>query len=297
MRHKILVTGSRGQLGTCFLNYAYNSTEGYDWHFTDVMEDDFVHNLNITDYEQVYNYVKSYEIDIIINCAAYTNAEKAEDDVETATLINETGCECLAKVAKEFDATLIHISTDYVFDGEKNIPYTPDDETYPLSIYGLTKRNGENAIIESGCKHLIFRTAWLYSEYGKNFCKTMINLFEEKDELKVVDDQVGTPTNAYDLMKCIMTIINTDQINKCGVYHYSNLGVASWYDFAYAINRFSHSSNCKVLPCTSNEFKQKAVRPTYSVLDKTKTIETFGVEIPHWLCSLENCISKIMTIN
>ena len=225
-----------------------------------------------------------------MNCAAYTNVDKAEDESEIADLINHIGVKNLAESCKERDGFLIHISTDYVFDGTKNTPYTETDETSPLGVYGETKLRGENAIINSGCEFVIIRTSWLYSSFGNNFLKTMQRLTAEKESLKVVFDQVGTPTYAGDLANVIYTIIQKEEpsINN-QIYHYSNEGVCSWYDFAVAINEaFGH--NCNIKPCHSNEFPSKVTRPSFSVLDKTKLKNALGIEIQYWHDSLYRCI-------
>ena len=280
----ILVTGANGQLGNEMRTVSKNSSNKYI--FTDVAE------LDITGIEAVRNMAKAENIDIIVNCAAYTNVDKAEDDEPFADLLNNKSVENLAIVAKEVDATLIHISTDYVFQGDKCIPCCEDWETNPLGVYGKTKLAGEQSLINSGCKYIIFRTAWLYSPHGKNFVKTMQNLTSAKDNLKVVFDQVGTPTYAADLAQLIFYVIETDQYNKQGIYHYSNEGVCSWYDFAVEIATLS-GNTCDIQPCHSEEFPSKVKRPHFSVLDKTKVKETFGVKVPYWKDSLKKCIEEL----
>lgn len=280
----ILVTGANGQLGNEIRRTAQSASNHYI--FTDVTE------LDITDREAVRRTATENDIRIIVNCAAYTNVDKAEDDYDTANLINNSAVENLAITAKEADATLIHISTDYVFRGDGYIPYREDCETDPLGVYGMTKLAGEKSIEKVGCRHIILRTAWLYSAYGKNFVKTMQRLTEEKNTLKVVFDQVGTPTYAGDLAEIIFHIIETGQYSKQGIYHFSNEGVCSWYDFAMEICELS-GNVCDIRPCHSDEFPSRVKRPHFSVLDKTKVKETFGVEIPYWKDSLKRCIEKL----
>ena len=283
----ILVTGADGQLGNCLRKAAANSNDEYI--FTDVAE------LNITDAEAVMKTVKDGDIDIIVNCAAYTNVDKAEDDADFAELLNATAVRNLAEAARANDGVLIHISTDYVFGEEPyNIPCREDQEGTPTGVYGLTKLHGEQAIAASGCKALIFRTAWLYSEYGRNFVKTMLNLTSTKPELKVVFDQVGTPTYAGDLADAIFSIIESRSFKgNEGIYHYSNEGVCSWFDFTKAIAEIADHRDCDIQPCHSDEFPSKVVRPSYSVLDKTKFKNTFGLRIPYWTDSLKTCIKNL----
>lgn len=280
----ILVTGANGQLGMEMRNVSAGSADRYI--FTDVAE------LDITDADAVDRVVSSESIDIIINCAAYTNVDKAEDDEQTADLINHKAVAILAAAAAKQDATLIHISTDYVFDGCSCIPYKENDPTSPTGAYGRTKLAGEHAAIESGCRYLIFRTAWLYSPYGKNFVKTMMKLTAEKESLNVVFDQVGTPTCAADLAALIYKVITDRMLDRQGIYHFSNEGVCSWYDFAVEISHLC-GNTCDIHPCHSNEFPSKVKRPNYSVLDKTKVKNTFKVTIPYWKKSLKDCIVKL----
>lgn len=280
----ILVTGSNGQLGNEMRRVSAESSHLYI--FTDVAE------LDITDLQAIRNAMQQNRIQVIVNCAAYTNVDKAEDDYDTADLINNKAVENLAIAAKEADATLIHVSTDYVFKGDKCTPCREDWQTAPLGAYGITKLAGEKSIEKSGCKYLIFRTAWLYSPFGKNFVKTMQKLTAEKDTLKVVFDQVGTPTYAGDLAKVICHIIDHNQLDKQGIYHFSNEGVCSWYDFAKEICEMS-GNHCNILPCHSNEFPSKVQRPHFSVLDKTKLKETFSITVPYWKDSLKECIQKL----
>lgn len=285
--YNILVTGSNGQLGNELRLVVDEKDKINNYFFTDVAD------LDITNKNDVSNFFVTNNIDIVVNCAAYTNVDKAEDDKEKADLINYIGPKNLAEVCRERNGFLIHISTDYVFDGTKNTPYTESDETKPLGVYGETKLKGENAIINSGCEYVIIRTSWLYSSFGKNFLKTIQKLTSEKELIKVVFDQVGTPTNAHDLAEVIYLIIQKNDTEiKNQIYHFSNEGVCSWYDFAVAINEaFGH--NCKVLPCHSDEFPSKVTRPSYSVLDKTKIKNALGIEIQHWRNSMEKCIESL----
>lgn len=284
----ILVTGANGQLGNEMQRVAKTSSNHYI--FTDVAQ------LDITDREAVLRAVKDNSIQVIVNCAAYTNVDKAEDDSETADLINNKAVENLAIAARENNATLIHISTDYVFKGDRCTPCREDWETDPLGVYGITKLAGEKSIERTGCRHIIIRTAWLYSPFGKNFVKTMQKLTAEKDSLKVVFDQVGTPTYAGDLADAITRIIETGQLGKQGIYHFSNEGVCSWYDFAREICELS-GNTCNIQPCHSDEFPSKVKRPHFSVLDKTKIKDTFGIEVPYWKDSLKKCIRELAANN
>lgn len=291
----ILVTGANGQLGNEIRIVAKQSQNNY--YFSDIIAVSGVdtHILDITDANAVANFVKDNNINVVINCAAYTNVDAAEDNYELAEKLNAEAPKILANCMKNVGGILVHISTDYVFGKE---PYnTPCDENQtgtPTGVYGLTKLHGEENIKSSGCNHLIIRTSWLYSEFGKNFVKTMLNLTSTKPELKVVFDQVGTPTYAYDLAKVIYEIVEQNKIiGNEGIYHFSNEGVCSWYDFTVAIASMSGNTGCKIKPCHSNEFPSKVVRPSYSVLDKTKIKRTFGVEIPYWTVSLEKCIKNL----
>ena len=284
----ILITGANGQLGNEMRLVSKHSTHHY--FYTDVDE------LDITDINAIRTVVKEYAINVIVNCAAYTNVDKAEDDKEMADLLNHKAVENLAIVAKEADATLIHISTDYVFQGNQCVPCREDWEPHPNSVYGSTKLAGEESIISVGCKHIIIRTAWLYSPFGKNFVKTMQQLTAEKDQLKVVFDQVGTPTYAGDLANVIYKIIEEDMLDKQGIFHFSNEGVISWYDFAKQICELS-GNQCDIQPCHSDEFPSKVKRPHFSVLDKTKIKETFHLRIPYWKDSLKKCINILAENN
>ena len=286
----ILVTGANGQFGNEMRRLGAVSPNNYI--FTDVAE------LDITNADAVMNAVKAASVDIIVNCAAYTNVDKAESDEATAELINATAVANLAAAMKEVGGTLFHVSTDYVFGSEGNTPRTEDMPLNPLGVYGRTKLHGEQAIIDSGCKALIFRTAWLYSEFGNNFLKTMMRLTAEREQLNVVFDQVGTPTYAGDLALAIFSIIEAGVYEgNEGIYHFSNEGVCSWYDFAVEIATAAGNTNCRINPCHSCEFPSPVTRPPYSVLDKTKIKNTFDIDIPHWRESMEYCIKRIKATN
>lgn len=278
------MTGANGQLGTEMRIVTASSRDKYI--FTDVIE------LDITNFDAISKFVKKNKVDVIVNCAAYTNVERAEDEPEQANLINNIAVGYLAKVAFEVGATLIHISTDYVFDGKANTPYTEECETNPIGVYGATKLAGEKSVIESGCNYIILRTSWLYSRWGKNFVKTIKSKTEVYDVLPVVFDQVGTPTYAGDLAKSIGLMISADQLDNKGVYHYSNQGVCSWYDFAKMFCRFSQIRD-DIHPVTSDCFPTKVSRPHYSVMDKTKFIDTFLIRVPYWTDSLLKCIAEL----
>lgn len=283
----ILVTGTNGQLGNCMRLAVKESRDNYI--FTDVAE------LDIINTEAVEKAVIGNDIKIIVNCAAYTNVDKAESDAAFAEKLNAEAVGNLAKAVKANDGTLIHISTDYVFGGSQgNTPRTETEPVNPTGVYGLTKLHGEQVIAASGCKALILRTAWLYSEYGKNFVKTMLNLTSTKPQLKVVFDQVGTPTYAQDLADAIFDIIDHRKFGgREGIYHYSNEGVCSWYDFTKMIAAIAGNSGCDIQPCHSDEFPSPVVRPSYSVLDKTKFKNTFGLCVPYWADSLKACIKNL----
>lgn len=284
----ILVTGANGQLGCEMQRLGAVSPNNYI--FTDVAE------LDITNADAVMQTVKNNGVTAIVNCAAYTNVDKAESDEATAELINATAVANLARAMKEVGGTLFHVSTDYVFGSEGNTPRTEDMPLNPLGVYGRTKLHGEQAIIESGCKALIFRTAWLYSEFGNNFLKTMMRLTAEKEQLNVVFDQVGTPTYAGDLALAIFSIIEAGVYEgNEGIYHFSNEGVCSWYDFAVEIASIAGNTSCRINPCHSSEFPSPVTRPPYSVLDKTKIKNTFDIDIPHWRESMEYCIKRLQT--
>lgn len=282
----VLITGANGQLGNEMRRLGAVSPNNYI--YTDVAE------LDITDAAAVAQFVKENAVNIIVNCAAYTNVDKAESDEPTAELINATAVANLASAMKEVDGTLFHVSTDYVFGNEGNTPRTEDMPLNPLGVYGRTKLRGEQAIAETGCKAIIIRTAWLYSEFGNNFLKTMMRLTAEREELNVVFDQVGTPTYAGDLALAIFSIIEGGlYAGNEGIYHFSNEGVCSWYDFATEIAMAAGNTACKVLPCHSDEFPSPVKRPSFSVLDKTKIKNTFSIEIPHWRDSMLYCIKRL----
>ncbi len=285
----ILVTGANGQLGHAMRTAAAGSDNNYI--FTDVAE------LDITDADAVAQAVRDNEIDVIVNCAAYTNVERAEDDVQLAEKLNAGAVRNLADALKQTEGTLIHVSTDYVFGGNTgNTPRAEDEPANPTGVYGVTKLHGEQAIADSGVKAIILRTAWLYSEVGKNFVKTMLELTSTRPQLKVVFDQAGTPTYAQDLADTICHIIETGSYKgNEGIYHFSNEGVCSWFDFTKMIAEIAGNTGCDIQPCHSDEFPSKVIRPSYSVLDKTKIKATFGIRIPYWTDSLKKCISNLMT--
>lgn len=285
---RILVTGANGQLGSELCRLGAMSPN--NWIFTDIEE------LDITDRNAIEEFITRNQIEVIVNCAAYTNVDKAESDEATAHLINCTAVDNLAQTAKKHGATLIHISTDYVFGTEGNTPRTEDMPLNPLGAYGRTKLAGEEAIAKTGCKAIVIRTAWLYSEFGNNFVKTMLRLTAEKESIKVVFDQVGSPTYAADLALVIFSIIEGDMYKgNEGTYHFSDEGVCSWYDLAVETARMARHTTCRIAPCHSSEYPSPVTRPPYSVLDKSKIKQTFGVEIPHWRESLAYCIGRIMT--
>lgn len=303
---KVLVTGANGQLGSEMRLIAKNSCHSYV--YTDVAELPGVEttHLDITDLKAVRAMVEKEGINVIVNCAAYTNVDKAEDDQELCELLNAKAPENLAIAMKEANGLLVHVSTDYVFGADPyNTPCKEDQKGTPTGVYGLTKLHGEQAIQSANCDHVILRTAWLYSEFGRNFVKTMLNLTATKPELNVVFDQTGTPTYALDLANAISVILDDysayvisegaerSAYPKSGIYHYSNEGVCSWYDFTRMIAEYSGNTACNIKPCHSDEFPSKVKRPSYSVLDKTKIKETYSLEIPYWTDSLKNCISRL----
>lgn len=306
----ILVTGANGQLGNEMRILAKESQDKYI--FTDVnqVEGFDTTYLDITDLEAIRQMVKEHDVKVIVNCAAWTNVDGAEDPekYEFVEKLNATAPENLAKAMKEVDGLLVHISTDYVFGAEAyNTPCKEDQTGTPTGVYGLTKLHGEQKIIATGCNHVIIRTAWLYSEFGKNFCKTMMNLTATKPELKVVFDQVGTPTYALDLAKVIEVVLNdyasavmpdSDRASypKSGIYHYSNEGVCSWFDFTKMIAEYNGTAACNIQPCYSCDFPSPVKRPSYSVLDKSKIKSVFDVEVPYWTDSLKKCISNLKQI-
>lgn len=292
----ILVTGANGQLGNEMRIIAKSSGDNYI--FTDVNQVEGVETtyLDITDLDAVRQCVVANQVDVIVNCAAYTNVDAAETNEELAEKLNAEAPENLAKAMKEVGGLLIQISTDYVFGKEPyNVPCREGQQGTPTGVYGLTKLHGEQRIQAAGCDYVIIRTAWLYSEFGKNFCKTMMNLTATKPQLKVVFDQVGTPTYAYDLAKAIEVVIEKFDGSQVGVYHYSNEGVCSWYDFTKMIAEYNGTTACDVQPCYSDEFPSPVKRPSYSVLDKTKIKEVFGVKVPYWTDSLKKCINNLAT--
>lgn len=294
----ILVTGANGQLGNEMRIISKGSTDKYI--FTDVNQVEGLETvfLDITDLEAVRNIVAENKVDAIVNCAAYTNVDAAEINEAIAEKLNAEAPENLAKVMKEVGGLLVQISTDYVFGKEPyNVPCREDQKGTPTGVYGMTKLHGEQKIISTGCNHVIIRTAWLYSEFGKNFCKTMMNLTATKPQLKVVFDQVGTPTYALDLANAIKTILEKYDGSQTGIYHYSNEGVCSWYDFTKMIAEYNGTTSCDILPCHSNEFPSPVTRPSYSVLDKTKIKSVFGIEVPYWTDSLKKCITNLKANN
>lgn len=300
----ILVTGANGQLGNEMRIISKGSKDNYI--FTDVSKVAGVETtyLDITDLGAVQKMVNDNKVNVIVNCAAWTNVDACETDEKLAALaekLNADAPENLAKAVKEVNGLLVQISTDYVFGKEAyNTPCKEDQKGTPTGVYGMTKLHGEQKILATGCKHIIIRTAWLYSEFGKNFCKTMLNLTATRPALKVVIDQCGTPTYALDLAKTIETIIedykqasDSTEYGKTGVYHFSNEGVCSWYDFAKMIAEYSGHTDCEIIPCYSVDYPSLVKRPAYSVLDKTKIKETFGVNVPYWTASLKVCINNL----
>ena len=280
----ILITGANGQLGSEMRALA-TGHPAHAYHFTDAAE------LDICDKEGVAAYVAGHAIDVIVNCAAYTAVDRAEDDAALCDRLNRLAPGYLAEAAQARGAALVHISTDYVFDGTAHTPYAEDAPTCPASVYGRTKLAGEQEATARCARTMIIRTAWLYSEYGNNFVKTMLRLGRERRELGVVFDQIGTPTYAADLARAIYVAI--EQGIRPGIYHFSNEGVCSWYDFAVAIHRLAGIRTCRVSPLHTAEYPSRAPRPHYSVLDKTKLKQTYGIRIPHWEESLEQCLRNM----
>ena len=301
MNMNILVTGANGQLGN-EMRIISKDTD-YNYLFTDVISPEGIETtiLDITDIDALREVVRQNGINCIVNCAAYTNVDKAESDEDFCRLLNAKATQNLATVMKEVNGLLIHVSTDYVFGGDPyNTPCMETQKGTPTGVYGQTKLEGEQYIVESGCKYVIIRTAWLYSEFGKNFVKTMLNLTATKPKLNVVFDQTGTPTYAYDLAVAIKTVLNDynkvsgkESYDKTGIYHFSNEGVCSWYDFTKVIAELAGNKDCDIQPCHSDEFPSPVKRPAYSVLDKTKIKNTFGVTIPFWIDSLKVCIKNL----
>ena len=305
----ILVTGANGQLGNEMRIVKKGSQDRYI--FTDVVEAEGQETtiLDITDLDAIRKMVADNDVRIIVNCAAWTNVDGAEapENYDIVELLNAKAPENLAIAMKEVNGLLVHISTDYVFGGDPyNTPCKEDQTGTPTGVYGLTKLHGEQKIHATGCDYVILRTAWLYSEFGKNFVKTMLHLTATKPQLKVVFDQVGTPTYAYDLAQAISVLLedykkeyfncqlSTVNYSKSGVYHYSNEGVCSWYDFTKMIAEIAGNTSCDIQPCHSDEFPSPVKRPAYSVLDKTKVKETFGIKVPYWTDSLRKCMVNLM---
>lgn len=319
----VLVTGANGQLGNELRIAVAESPKvaGYRFLFTDITEtsdesvamlhrlggagvDVSTRRLDITDPQAVRAAVREFAVDAIVNCAAYTNVDAAESHPEAAELLNARAPRILAEAMRETGGLLVHVSTDYVFGGKPcNTPICEDCETAPTGAYGLTKLHGEQAVQSSGCRYVILRTAWLYSEFGRNFLRTMLRLTAEKPSLKVVFDQVGTPTYAGDLAAAIIALLGHDGIlchsersdgSPCGIYHYSDEGVCSWFDFAKTIAAYAGRTGCEIQPCHSDEFPSPVRRPAYSVLDKTLVKRTFGLSIPYWTDSLRRCLSSLI---
>lgn len=291
----ILVTGANGQLGNEIQIVSKKSTNHYI--FTDVCEG--YQNLDITNLEAVRKAVKENDVKCIINCAAWTNVDKAETAGDIVEILNAVAPKNLAKAMKEVGGLLVHVSTDYVFGGDPyNTPCKEDMKGTPTGVYGLTKLHGEEKIQAVGCDHIILRTAWLYSEFGSNFVKTMLNLTATKPQLKVVFDQTGTPTYAGDLADAIFNIVENKKFEgHSGIYHFSNEGVCSWYDFTIKIAQIAGHTACNIQPCHSDEFPSPVKRPAYSVLDKTKIKETFGIQIPYWEDSLKKCMANMNEVS
>lgn len=281
----ILITGANGQLGNEIRRAAKGAKDNYV--FTDI---DLLDICNKTAVEKT---VEREKAELIVNCAAYTDVDRAEKDEEKAHRLNCLAVRNLAEVAKKFGAVLIHVSTDYVFDGRSCVPYTEEQECRPTGVYGKTKYEGERAIVDSGCKYIIIRTSWLYSVWGKNFVKTMLGLTKDKDNIGVVFDQVGTPTFAGDLARAVVRIVEKRLTDRQGIYHFSNEGVSSWYDFALEICKLA-KNKCGIEPIHSKDFPSKVERPHFSVLDKSKFKQTFGCKIPHWRQSLEGCVEELL---
>lgn len=292
VQKNILVTGCNGQLGNEIRRISANHENNFRFFFTDVAE------LDITDLKAVDSFIKENNIKYIINCAAYTAVDKAEDDVDLCYKINRDAVANLGLAATNNNAKVIHISTDYVYDGTANKPYVETDTVNPQSVYGKSKQEGEAKLLKACADSIIIRTAWLYSIFGSNFVKTMIKLGKEHETLNVVADQKGTPTNGTDLAKTIVKILDFSEANgfKPGIYHYSNEGATTWYDFTLAIHKEAGINTCKVNPITTEQYPVKATRPKYSVLDKTKIKSTFNLTIPKWEESLNNCIKELLSI-
>lgn len=300
----ILITGANGQLGNEMR--LVSKASSHTFVFTDVVEAEGVETtlLDITDLEAVRSIVRERDVQCIVNCAAYTNVDKAENDEAFCRVLNADAPRNLAQAMKEVGGLLVHVSTDYVFGGDPyNTPCKEDQKGTPTGVYGRTKLEGEQHILATGCDYVILRTAWLYSEFGRNFVKTMLNLTATKPQLKVVFDQAGTPTYAYDLAQVIHTVLEDyvqeqpqQGYSKNGIYHFSNEGVCSWYDFTKVIAALSGHTECDIQPCHSHEFPSPVIRPAYSVLDKTKIKETFGIRIPYWMDSLKVCLQNMQAL-
>lgn len=300
----ILITGANGQLGNEMR--LVSKASSHTFVFTDVVEAEGVETtlLDITDLEAVRSIVRERSVQCIVNCAAYTNVDKAESDEAFCRVLNADAPRNLAQAMKEAGGLLVHVSTDYVFGGDPyNTPCKEDQKGTPTGVYGRTKLEGEQHILATGCDYVILRTAWLYSEFGRNFVKTMLNLTATKPQLKVVFDQAGTPTYAYDLAQVIRTVLEDyvqeqpqQGYSKNGIYHFSNEGVCSWYDFTKVIAALSGHTECDIQPCHSHEFPSPVIRPAYSVLDKTKIKKTFGIRIPYWMDSLKVCLQNMQVL-
>ena len=285
----ILVTGAGGQLGQELHRVVDEQSSKHSYYFCDRGE------LDLTDASALEAFLEAHTIDLIINAAAYTAVDRAEDEPAQADLVNHQAVTTLARLAKLRNAFLIHISTDYVFSGDAHTPYTEEASTTPLGVYGKTKRLGEEAILASGGRHQIYRTSWLYSAYGSNFVKTMCRLQKERSELNVVFDQIGSPTWARDLAHFLYIVVEQERLEVQGIFHYSNEGVCSWYDLAEAVRRLT-KADCHIRPIRTSEYPTRAKRPAYAVLDKTKLKETFGIKLPHWQTSLASCITEIQSL-
>lgn len=291
---KILVTGAGGQLGKALMENS--AAVGHELILTDAVRRDGMEVLDVTSRDDVEAFVSAHAIDAVVNCAAYTDVNGAEDDEQKAELINSYAPSVLAEAVRKAGAVLIHISTDYVFDGNGNKPYSETDEPSPISVYGKTKLAGDMAVSASGCSYIILRTAWLYSCVGRNFFNTIVDRTAGQPHIKVVADQVGTPTYAPDLAAAIFHILETGVAGKEGIYNYTGEGLCSWYDFAVAICK-GVGHICHISPCHTSDYPSKAARPHYSVLDKTKVKSVFGIDIPHWTEALEMCIMDYETVN
>lgn len=295
---KILITGAQGQLGQTIMNSTHDTDHelyftsrsvgqrGVSSHLHTLLQ------LDISDSGAVYKVLKDNEIDIIVNCAGYTDVAKAETESEAAYKANSEAVAILAGAASETGALLIHFSTDYIFDGKTSVPYSEEDIATPLNEYGRSKLAGEGAILKSGCRYMIFRTSWLFSRYGHNFLKTILAKAESQPVINVVSDQIGSPTFAEDLVEMIFHVIDNGMLDRTGIYNFSNEGVCSWYDFAKAICEEA-GTLCEVMPCRTEDYPVKVVRPGFSVLDKTKIKKTFSIDIPHWRDSMSFCVAQI----